>query len=53
MEKLIKTIVILGIIIGLPLLADTISKFVTMGMFMKCMYFVSGLILIVFRKVGR
>lgn len=31
MEKLIKAIIILVIIIGLPLLADTISNFITMG----------------------
>lgn len=53
MKNLIKAIIILGIIIGLPLLADTISNLITMDMIMKCVYFVSGLILIGFRKVGR
>ncbi len=53
MKNLIKAIVILGIIIGLPLLADTISNLITMDMIMKCVYLALGLILISFRKVGR
>ena len=53
MKNLIKAIVILGIIIGLPILADTILNLVTMDMIMKCVYFVSGLILIKFYKEAR
>ncbi len=53
MGKIIKAIIILGIFIGAPLLAEHISNLVTMGMIMKCVYFVSGLILIHFWKECR
>lgn len=53
MKNLTKAIILIFIIIGLPILADKMSKFITMDMIMKCVYFVLGLVLINFRKVGR
>lgn len=53
MEKLIKTIIILGIIIGFPMLADFISNLITMDMILKCVYLTLGLVLIKFRKEVR
>ncbi len=53
MEKILRGIIILGIFIGVPLLAEYISNLVTMDMIMKCVYFVSGLILIHFWKECR
>lgn len=53
MGKIIKAIIILGIFIGTPLLAEHISNLVTMDMIMKCVYFVLGLILINFWKECR
>lgn len=53
MKNLIKAIIILGIIIGLPILADTISNLITRDTIMKCVYFTSGLTGIYFWKVGR
>lgn len=53
MKNLIKAIIILGIIIGLPIVADFISNLITMDMIMKCVYFVSGLSLIKFYREVR
>lgn len=43
MERFIRIIVILGIIIGFPILADYISNIITIGMIMKCIYLTLGL----------
>ena len=53
MKNLIKAIIILGIIIGLPILADTMSNLITMDILIKCVYFASGLAGIYFWKAGR
>lgn len=52
-NKIKRVSIIIVLIIGLPLLADTISNFITIDMIMKCVYLVLGLILIGFWKVGR
>lgn len=55
-ENVKQTILFILIVIGMPMLANVIveiaSSIITVDMLMKCVYFVLGLILIYFRKVG-
>lgn len=53
MQNLIKAIVFIFIIIILPMLADIISNFIEGDTIIKCVYFISGLILIHFWKESR
>lgn len=46
MEKILRGIIVLGIFIGVPLLAEYISNVITMDMIMKGVYLVLGLSLI-------
>lgn len=57
MEKLIKGILFMVVIIGLPILANLIVEMVvkniTSEALIKCVYLISGLVLIHFTKEGR
>lgn len=57
MEKLIKVILFMLVIIGLPILAnlivEIIIKNITSETLIKCVYLTSGLVLIHFTKEGR
>lgn len=57
MEKLIKGILFMVVIIGLPILANLIVEMVvkniTSETLIKCVYLISGLALIRFTKEGR
>lgn len=57
MEKLIKGILFMVVIIGLPILANLIVEMVvkniTSETLIKCVYLISGLVLIYFTKEGR
>lgn len=57
MEKLIKGILFMVVIIGLPILANLIVEMVvkniTSETLIKCVYLISGLVLIHFTKEGR
>ena len=57
MEKLIKGILLMVVIIGLPILANLIVEMVvkniTSETLIKCVYLISGLVLIHFTKEGR
>ncbi len=46
MEKILRGIIVLGILIGVPLLAEYISNLITMDMIMKGVYLALGLSLI-------
>lgn len=53
MKNIIKAIVFIFIIIVLPMLADTISNYITMDMILKCVYLLLGLAGIYFWKEGK
>lgn len=57
MEKLIKGILFMLVIIGLPILANLIVEMVVKNItpetLIKCVYLMSGLVLIHFAKEGR
>lgn len=46
MEKILRGIIVLGIFIGVPLLAEYISNVITMDMIMQGVYLALGLSLI-------
>lgn len=46
MEKILRGIIVLGIFIGVPLLAEYISNVITMDIIMKGVYLALGLSLI-------